>query len=314
MHKKVFVLCFTSLLALASVPAHAGEWFTDEASGCQAWNNFPQPDERIVWSGACKDGKVSGPGSLKFLQKDPQKSSTVNCSFVDGKCEGPGTTIWANGNRREGNYVDNYAEGKGIFVWVNGDRYEGDFVQGKRTGKGSLVWANGNRYTGDFVDGVRTGKGVFAWADGSHYEGDFVQNKRIGKGVMTWPDGNQQEGDFVDGKPVWTVAMKWINDPQSETLPPGNGVASASSPSSSCLQVPPDYPFAAGPFPGWDGRITGQVKAQGLVANGVVQSVQILSGPKIFHDVVRAAMLQYKCPGVAGPVSFSQEFEFANPQ
>jgi hypothetical protein len=271
MQKSAFVLCFTSLLALAAVPAHAGEWFTDEASGCQAWNNFPQSDEKIVWSGACKDGKAFGPGTLKFVQKDPQKSTTLNCSFLDGKCQGAGTTTWANGNRREGNEVNGFTEGKGVFIWVNGDRYEGDFVQGKRTGKGTLVWANGNRYTGDFVDGVRTGKGIFGWTDGSHYEGDFVQNKRTGKGTFVWANGDRYEGDFVE----------------------------------SCIQVAPEYPLSAEHI-----RFTGQVMAAGRVVDGAVRSVRILSGPNVFHDAVRDALMQYKCPGVVGPVEFKQEFNF----
>jgi hypothetical protein len=186
--------------------------------------------------------------------------------------------------------VDYLLEGKGVFTWADGNRYEGDFVGNKRTGKGTFSWANGNRYTGDFVEG-----------------------KRTGKGVMTWANGQQQEGDFLDGKPVWTVAMKWINDPQTDAATLGHDLTGAKSPVATCLVVPPDYPAAAGPFPGWDGLITGQVKAQVLVENGVVQSVQIQSGPKIFHDVVRAAMLQYKCPGVIGPVSFKQEFNFASP-
>jgi hypothetical protein len=94
----------------------------------------------------------------------------------------------------------------------------------------------------------------------------------------------------------------------------GSDVAGMTRIPKTCIQVPPEYPAAAGPFPGWNGLITGRVTAQGLVENGVVQSVQILSGPKIFHDSVRAAMLQYKCSGVTDPVSFTQEFNFANPQ
>ena len=55
-------------------------------------------------------------------------------------------------------------------------------------------------------------------------------------------------------------------------------------------QVPPEMPRKAIQ----DGA-TGVVKAKALIKDGVVKEVTILSGPRIFHAAVRAAMLQYKC-------------------
>lgn len=54
----------------------------------------------------------------------------------------------------------------------------------------------------------------------------------------------------------------------------------------------------------------GVVKAQALIRNGAVVEVTILSGPKVFHPAVRAAMLQYKCLSGAGDVLATQEFVF----
>ena len=55
----------------------------------------------------------------------------------------------------------------------------------------------------------------------------------------------------------------------------------------------------------------GMVKAQILIKNGVVQEVTILSGPRVFHAAVRAAMLQYKCiSDASGDVIAAQEFNF----
>jgi periplasmic protein TonB len=55
---------------------------------------------------------------------------------------------------------------------------------------------------------------------------------------------------------------------------------------------------------------SGIVKAQALIRNGEVKEVTILSGPRIFHSAVRAAMLQYKCQSSAADVVATQEFEF----
>ena len=55
---------------------------------------------------------------------------------------------------------------------------------------------------------------------------------------------------------------------------------------------------------------TGVVRAQALIRDGVVKEVTILSGPRVFHAAVRAAMLQYKCTAEPGDVLATQEFGF----
>jgi protein TonB len=55
---------------------------------------------------------------------------------------------------------------------------------------------------------------------------------------------------------------------------------------------------------------SGVVKARVLVSNGVVKDVTILSGPRVFHAAVRAAVMQYKCQSSGGDVIAEQEFEF----
>ena len=54
----------------------------------------------------------------------------------------------------------------------------------------------------------------------------------------------------------------------------------------------------------------GVVKAQALIRSGSVQEVTILSGPRVFHAAVRAAMAQYKCNAESGDVLATQEFVF----
>ncbi len=54
----------------------------------------------------------------------------------------------------------------------------------------------------------------------------------------------------------------------------------------------------------------GVVKAQALIRDGVVKEVTILSGPRVFHAAVKAAMMQYKCVADSGEVLATQEFGF----
>ncbi len=54
----------------------------------------------------------------------------------------------------------------------------------------------------------------------------------------------------------------------------------------------------------------GVVKAQALIKDGSVRDVTILSGPRIFHAAVKAAMMQYKCTTDSGEILATQEFIF----
>jgi protein TonB len=69
-------------------------------------------------------------------------------------------------------------------------------------------------------------------------------------------------------------------------------------------QVPPEMPRKA-----LQDGIQGVVKAQALIVNGVVKEVTILSGPRVFHSAVRAAMMQYHCVN-DGEITATQEFNF----
>ena len=58
----------------------------------------------------------------------------------------------------------------------------------------------------------------------------------------------------------------------------------------------------------------GVVKAQIVLKGGAVQEVNILTGPRVFHAAVKAAIMQYKCvgdgAGAGAEVTVTQEFNF----
>lgn len=70
-------------------------------------------------------------------------------------------------------------------------------------------------------------------------------------------------------------------------------------------QIPPEMPRKA-----LQDGTSGVVKAQALIRDGVVKEVTIVSGPRVFHAAVRAAMLAYQCHVVPGDVLALQEFVF----
>jgi len=70
-------------------------------------------------------------------------------------------------------------------------------------------------------------------------------------------------------------------------------------------QVPPEMPRKAAQ----DGT-EGVVKAQiHLTKGGVIKEVTIISGPRVFYNAVKDAMMQYKCVS-DGDVIATQEFNF----
>ena len=59
--------------------------------------------------------------------------------------------------------------------------------------------------------------------------------------------------------------------------------------------------------------IGGTVVAQARIVHGSITEVSILSGPEVFHDAVKKAMLQYQCVSSADTVLATQSFEFRAP-
>jgi periplasmic protein TonB len=57
-------------------------------------------------------------------------------------------------------------------------------------------------------------------------------------------------------------------------------------------------------------KTTGTVRAQAVIRDGKVVSVEIQGGPRVFHSAVREAMLQYRCISSSGDIIATQEFSF----
>lgn len=83
--------------------------------------------------------------------------------------------------------------------------------------------------------------------------------------------------------------------------PPGVSIALACP-----VQVAPEMPSGVYREQGDEWQVTAQI----AIRNGVVQSVKIVSGPRVFHDKVREAIRKYQCKADGGEVLATQVFRF----
>ena len=156
--RRLFALAVLALFVF-SAPAVASEWATDGRSGCSVWHGHSNPPANlsVAWSGDCENGRGTGHGVLQIL--------------ADGK----------ETARYEGTLANGKAQGRGRFVKANGDSYEGDFDKGRFDGKGVLISDTGARYEGDFKDGTMHGRGVMTMPDGTRFEGKFLNGMPAGQ-------------------------------------------------------------------------------------------------------------------------------------
>lgn len=145
-------------LGISNAALADSNWVITSNNNCKVYNSNPQPNETVTWSGACKEGKAHGTGTLQWY-KDNKPTDTYVGDYHHGKMYGKGKYTWLNGDKYEGEWEDEKRT-KGKFTWANGNSYDGEWLLGKYFhGQGTYIWANGSRYAGGWVDGKRTGFG-----------------------------------------------------------------------------------------------------------------------------------------------------------
>lgn len=140
----------------------------------------------------------------EFLKMKENKANGLSFPHPDGRRNGLGIRVWANGSRYEGSWEDDKMSGDGNYTGVTGCRYIGTFWNGAKHGKGKEEFGNvlgikfvcpmGNRhpglaycmYDGDWERGYFHGDGVFNCCDGRSYKGSFFNGKRHGRGFQTY--------------------------------------------------------------------------------------------------------------------------------
>ena len=148
---------FAAILSLIALPisAEEGEWIKDQKD-CKHFNPHPQPDEKLTWSGECKDGFAEGKGQIKWN--------------VSGKLA----------EEYDGDYVRGRPHGKGSMTsHENGQIYSGDWVDGVPTGEGKLVMPDGAVYIGQFLNWRFEGLGELTAPDGRSVYGEWVNGELV---------------------------------------------------------------------------------------------------------------------------------------
>ena len=127
------LICF---VIIAAHRARAGEWTTDQKSGCQVWNPNPQLEESVAWSGTCTASRAEGHGSVRWSRAD-SLIETDEGEWHDGRQVGAGSQIWSTG-RYDGQLADGEPNGRGVLT-LQKLRYVGEFRDGKPNGTGTLT-------------------------------------------------------------------------------------------------------------------------------------------------------------------------------
>lgn len=198
-------------------PPPQGAWITDPATRCRVWNPTPDGKEAIKWEGACPAGTAQGTGVLQWFL-DEQPTDRFEGELKNGRPDGPGVWIAANGDRYEGAFRSGQADGQGSWRYANGDAYVGEMKNGDYNGRGIVTYANGDRYEGTFKDGEYEGPGTAIYNNGGlRLDGTFHKGNLIALTLATLGDGSRYQGQFPFGrgvltKPDGTRYEGWFND------------------------------------------------------------------------------------------------------
>src|SRR5215216_5235688 len=69
-----------------TAPCDKGDWLSDTQTGCRMWDWHPEPEDKAVWNGACRDGKREGPGHYRW-----NDSVSFEGSYANDVPQGQGT-------------------------------------------------------------------------------------------------------------------------------------------------------------------------------------------------------------------------------
>lgn len=115
------------LLTLPTLVLAKG-WVKDPNTGCELWTFSANA---ASWDGACIGGKASGNGIATY-KKDCKLFSIYEGEVEDGKFNGQGVYIWADGRRYEGAWRNEQQHGLGRQTNADGSLYhEGQWANGQ---------------------------------------------------------------------------------------------------------------------------------------------------------------------------------------
>jgi len=147
-HKPIFVFLSSVVLGFLGnnasaqdeqTPEHSdttpeqGRWHMD-ASGCKVWNPAPEPNETVVWSGACQNGFAQGRGTETWFSNG-KPGNVITGTMVSGRFSGEVKVKYPNGSMYEGrlSITGGGPHGNGVYTSPSGRVFEVTYSYGVRT-------------------------------------------------------------------------------------------------------------------------------------------------------------------------------------
>jgi serine/threonine protein kinase len=156
-------------------------------------------DYRSTSNTTKKRFKVSHNGNVHFHEKETYYTDENGFFIIN----------YNNGDKYEGNLKDGRKNGNGTYIWANGVVYSGiwkdDVKVSKKekssincdgdckNGYGTLTYEKGGKYVGNFRSKKRHGHGTYYYTTGSKYVGDWKKGKKHGQGTSFDSHGNEYQ-------------------------------------------------------------------------------------------------------------------------
>jgi len=116
-------------------PCDTGNWLFDTETGCRMWDWHPDPDDKVVWKGACHAGLPDGQGQAQWSEHG-RPIDRFEGTYRNGKREGRGQYSWNETVRFEGSYADDVPQGQGVLriddVVMSGEWDKGCLAKGDK--------------------------------------------------------------------------------------------------------------------------------------------------------------------------------------
>jgi hypothetical protein len=143
-------------LSLFALTSWSDEGYISDNNGCKIANPNPKPDERVTWSGNCKDGFADGEGILQWSESN-QPGGRYEGTLVRGALSGQGKLTLPDGTSYDGGWLDGKQHGTGTLKDADGGSYRGGWKSGQPDGRGVMRRASGDAVRGVWKDGVYIG-------------------------------------------------------------------------------------------------------------------------------------------------------------
>ncbi|KAH3762769.1 hypothetical protein Pelo_5382 [Pelomyxa schiedti] len=170
--------------------AYDGEWHNYYRDGWGLWNDADGSSwyeglwRHNRWArGTWHPNKDDGDGDNdvregEWVWNEKKNRHDMHGWGVQREGAGSGQVLYA------GEWVDGKFQGWGVRLWANGDRYEGEWLYGKENGEGERMQA----CDGTVVDGVwemgAIKSGTMTWPNGDKFTGTFADDD-VGQGIAT---------------------------------------------------------------------------------------------------------------------------------